>query len=89
MPRISPDGSLAARSHTRVFCNQVKNTIKANKLPEYHATYDSEKDQVILYTRDLKKLLAGGLPTNKWPRSPPSLRGITDGCGKSSCRITP
>ena len=36
----------------------MREIIKADTLPDYRMTLDDEKDQVIFYTRDTKKLAA-------------------------------
>lgn len=40
------------------FRRALREIIKADTLPDYRMTLDDEKDQVIFYTRDAKKLAA-------------------------------
>jgi len=40
------------------FRRALREIIKADTLPDYRITLDDEKDQVIFYTRDTKKLAA-------------------------------
>lgn len=46
-----------AHSHIREFRRQVIAIIEADTLPEYRMAYSREKDQVIFYTKDAKKLV--------------------------------
>jgi hypothetical protein len=46
-----------AHSHIREFRRQVIAIIEADTLPEYRMAYSREKDQVIFYTKDTKKLV--------------------------------
>lgn len=45
-----------AQSHIRAFRSQVLNIIVGDTLPEYRLTYSREKDQVMFYIRDAKKI---------------------------------
>jgi plasmid replication initiation protein len=47
-----------AHSHIRAFRSQALEIINADTLPEYHMTYDREKDQVAFYTKNSKRLTA-------------------------------
>lgn len=39
------------------FKQQIKQLIEADNLPDYHTSYEMETDQLIFYTRDMKKLM--------------------------------
>jgi len=45
-----------AHSHIRAFRSQVLEIIDADTLPEYRMSYDRDKDQVIFYVKNAKKL---------------------------------
>ena len=47
-----------AHSHIRAFRSQVLEIIDADTLPEYRMSYDRDKDQVIFYVKNAKKLAA-------------------------------
>jgi len=47
-----------AHSHIRAFRSQALEIINADTLPEYHMTYNREKDQVAFYTKNSKRLTA-------------------------------
>lgn len=54
-----------SKSNIKEFRRMMHKIIKADTLPEYRMTYDSEKDQVIFYTRDPNRLLASVVETAK------------------------
>lgn len=52
------DGNFGGSGLEPQFRRALREIIKTDTLPDYRMTLDDEKDQVIFYTRDPKKLAA-------------------------------